>query len=147
MSTTDLELTGILLKSDVKKGRVRLCLVEDRIATAGGASRVVADNSWSTLTKAVPYTERYSVPYHFPLKGAPDDSGIRGECWVTLPSGRANAARRGRILGLAEELQRKEVLIVVRPKRYSFVSAAAANYGALVEGTALHFVGLEAVQP
>ena len=144
-STDTLELTGILATTDSYE-RLRLCLVDVLETPTYVGGRLVADSSWARLRDAVPYTTAYNVPYDFPLNGAPDDAGIRGECWVSLPGGRARAtvAQRARIVALAAELRGKEVVLTVRPKRYSFVSTAAHNYGDEVAGTSLQFVGLEA---
>lgn len=140
-----LELTGILAGPD-SAGRLRLCLVDVLETPAYEGGGIVADSSWARLLAAVPKTADYAVPYNLPLNGAPDDAGVRGECWVTLPKGKAaaTAARRARLEALAAELRGKEVTITVRPKRYAFASAAAHNYGSEVAGTALLFVGLEA---
>lgn len=138
-ATTDksaiLELTGILAKTDTYN-RLRLCFVD----TLEGESR--PDLSWSRLCSAVPdrEAEEYNVPYKINPGGRPDDAGIRGECWVTLPRARD---RQRRILDFAEELRGKEVILTVRPKRYSLVSRAEHNSGTEVAGTALEFVGLE----
>jgi hypothetical protein len=143
-----LELTGILATTDSYE-RLRLCLVDVLETPAYEGGRPASDHSWARLREAVPESKTYNVPYNFPLNGAPDDAGIRGECWVTLPTpakgarGRAAREQRARILALAEELRGKEVVLTVRPKRYSFVSQAAHNHGAEVAGTSLQFVGLE----
>jgi len=52
--------------------------------------------------------------------------------------------QKNRVLNLASELRGKEVVVTVRPKRYSFVSSAAHNFGEEVAGTSLQFVGIEA---
>jgi hypothetical protein len=131
-------LTGILATSDAF-GRLRLCLVDAL------PSRTVADTSWARLKAAVPDGGVYDVPYSFPLGGAPDDAGIRGECWAAVPGGRGRAARarRARMLALAAELRGKEVVLTVRPKRYSFASRAPHNSGAEVAGTSLQVCTLE----
>ena len=143
-----LELTGILATTNSYE-RLRLCLVDILETPTYEGGRLASDHSWARLREAVPESKSYNVPYNFPLNGAPDDAGIRGECWVTLPTsargprGRATRDQRARILALAKELRGKEVVLTVRPKRYSFVSQAAHNHGAEVAGTILQFVGLE----
>ena len=134
-----LELTGILATTDSYE-RLRLCLID--VLTGARFS----DSSWARLRAAVPPTTQYSVPYDFPLNGAPDDAGIRGECWVTVPGGRGRAARdrRARILALATELRGKEVVLTVLPKRFSFVSQARHNSGETVAGTSLQLCTIEA---
>lgn len=135
----DLRLTGVLAKSD-PSGRLRLCLV-DVLESRGGAY----DGSWRRLRAAIPPSAAYAVPYRFDLGGAPDDAGVRGECWITLPRGKA---RRRRLAEYAAALVGKEVEVTVRPKRYSFVSWARHNHGATVAGTSLQYVGgLEALAP
>jgi hypothetical protein len=140
-----LELTGILATTDSYE-RLRLCLVDVLETPTYVGGQIATDNSWARLRDAVPYSAAHSVPYNFPLNGAPDDAGIRGECWVSLPGGgaRAAVAQRARVMALAADLRGKEVVMAVRKKRYSFVSTAAHNYGYEVSGTALQFVGLEA---
>ena len=139
-----LELTGLLTTPD-KFGRLCLCLVEV-LEDPGGA---INDRSWARLRAAVPPTAAHGVPYDFPLGGAPDDIGIRGVCWATLPPAKSAPARarRGRILALAEDLLGREVVLTVRPKRFSFVSAKGRNFGEAVSGTTIQFVGLEARTP
>lgn len=134
----DLELTGILGASD-PQGRLRLCLV-DRLETRGEAY----DASWRMLVRAIPQggPGAAAVPYRLDNGGESDSAGVRGECWITVPS-----ARRARVEELARELRGREVLITVRPRRYSFDSRSARNRGARVEGTSLAFVGLEALEP
>lgn len=140
-----LELTGILAATDAHE-RLRLCLVD-----VLEGERPVPDNTWTRLRKAVPpsYGKAYAVPYDLPLGGSPDDAGIRGECWVSLPRaapgkrGRLARDHRARILALAAELRGKEVVLTVRPKRYSYISQARHNYGEEVAGTLLQFVTLE----
>ena len=140
-----IELTGILATTDSFE-RLRLCLVDFLETPAQKGGRQVVDSSWARLRAAVPFTTNYNIPYDFPLNGAPDDAGIRGECWVSLPNGRTKTGRlqKARILNLASELRGKEVVLTVRPKRYSFVSSAAHNYGEEIAGTSLQFVGIEA---
>lgn len=143
-----LELTGILATTDSYE-RLRLCLVDVLETPAYEGGRLASDHSWAHLREAVPESKTYNVPYNFPLNGAPDNAGIRGECRVTLPTpakgaqGRAARDQRARVLALAEKLRGKEVVLTVRPKRYSFISQAAHNHGAEVAGTSLQFVGLE----
>lgn len=140
-----IELTGILVAPD-DFGRLRLCLVDVLPSRERDA---VADGSWARLKQAVPYSSEYSVPYDLPQGGAPDDAGIRGECWITLPDGRSRESRgrRDRILALAKELRGKEVAVRVRPKRFAFDSGARHNDGAHVAGTALVLETLEALGP
>lgn len=135
------ELTGILATSDTH-GRLRLCLV-DRLEAREGA----LDNSWKLLTTVAPPVGGYAVPYKLDAGGTPDDAGVRGECWVSLPKSRKKGERE-RLAAFVEELKGREVAMTVRPQRYSFVSKAAHNYGAKVTGTSLTFVGgLEALAP
>ena len=152
MPSTTLELTGILATTDSYE-RLHLCLVDDLETPTYEGGRLTSDHSWARLRKAIPIPasgDAYNVPYDFPLNGAPDDAGIRGECWVTLSTpargarGRAAREQRARVLALAAELRGKEVVLTVRPKRYSFISQAAHNHGTGVAGTSLQFVGLEA---
>lgn len=141
----EITLTGILGTTD-SYDRLRLCLV-DVLPSRENDRKAGADQSWAVLRRAVPASDDYAVPYDFPLGGAPDDAGIRGECWVTVPGGRGKAAqgRRQRILNLAAELRGKEVTLTVRPKRYSFTSGASHNAGADVAGTSLLLVTIESL--
>ncbi len=137
-------LTGILASTDSYE-RLRLCLVD--LQESSGQ----VDASWSRLKAAIPKAKSgvvYKVPYDLPLGGKPDDAGIRGECWITVPGGRGASAqdRRKRILRLAEELLGKEVSIEASPKRYSFTSTAGHNSGETVAGTSLQLVSLEEIQ-
>lgn len=147
-----LELTGILATTDPYE-RLRLCLVDGLETPTVEGGRLASDHSWARLRDAVPESKNYNVPYTFPQGGAPDDAGIRGECWVTLPTpargarGRATREQRGRILALAKELRGQEVVLTVRPKRYSFVSQAAHNQGEEIAGTSLLLCNIEGREP
>ncbi|GFR88350.1 hypothetical protein ElyMa_002515400 [Elysia marginata] len=150
--SSTLELTGILAATDEHQ-RLRLCLVESLETTpikhTGGALRT-PDFSWARLRTAVPNeSKNFHAPYTLSLDGLPDNAGIRGECWATLPlaATRETRERRARILALAEELRGKEVVLTVRPKRYSFVSQAPLNRGEHVAGVSLQFVSLEPRTP
>ena len=135
--STDLELTGILTKTG-PSGRLHLCLV-DVLETQRGRY----DGTWRKLRAAIPPSAHHTVPYKFDLGGAPDDAGIRGECWICLPRAKA---RRKRLIDYAATLRGKEVRLTVRPKRFSFVSWANHNHGQTISGTSLQFVGgLEAL--
>jgi len=136
--TPDLELSGILATTDTYE-RLRLCLV-DGLTPVVGSGQLVSDNSWARLRRAVPESDAHQIPYNLPLGGAPDDAGIRGECWVTI-SGRKSPEKK-RILALAEDLRGKEVILTVLPKRYSFISQAGHNKGEGVSGVSLQFVSL-----
>jgi hypothetical protein len=129
MARGSITLTGNLATSD-SFGRLRLSFID--VLPRGGF-----DQSWARLTAAIPETGRYAVPYTSPTNGVPDDSGIRGECWIVVPR---DAARRRRILALADELRGKDVVVTVRPKRYSFVT----DTGLPRSGTALKLISLEA---
>lgn len=143
MSTQEvdtIELTGILASTDVNE-RLRLCLI-DYLTPKNGAD-IIADNSWYRLRKLIPSfntEDGYNIPYTLPLDGAPDDAGIRGECWITLPGSKKSKSRsvkehRKRILSLAKDLRGKEVKISMKPKRYSFIN----SYGETTAGTSLIF--------
>ena len=136
---TSLTLTGVLASTDPNE-RLRLNFV-DRI---GGKH----DASWARLQKAVP-PGGGRVPYVFPFKGAPDDAGIRGECWITVPGGRGREAqqRRRRVLALAVELRGREVTATVTAKRYAFVVKAGPNRGKREAGTSLQLKTLELWDP
>ncbi len=79
-----LTLTGILASTD-SFGRLRLCLVDVLPSQDRPGGR--PDGTWARLRAAVPARGGYRVPYDLPLGGAPDDAGIRGECWVTVAGG------------------------------------------------------------
>ena len=138
----NLELTGVLASSDSFE-RLRLCFVD------GLAGAAAADHSWARLRRAVPESEGHTVPYELPLAGEPDDAGIRGECWVTLPTARSRdaRARRARLLALAADLRGREVAVTVAPRRYTFVSRSGHNRGATVTGTSLQLVLIEERMP
>ncbi len=129
MARAPITLTGILATSD-SFGRLRLSFID--VLPKGGF-----DRSWARLTAAIPETGRYTVPYTSPTNGVPDDSGIRGECWIVVSRA---AARRRRILTLADELRGKDVVVTVRPKRYTFITDAGISRS----GTALKLISLEA---
>lgn len=128
MATT-LTLTGLLGKTDSRQ-RLHLYLVDVLPSREKSQSN---DPSWARLKAAVPRDGRYAVPYSASGEG----SGVRGECWVTTPSrgGAAVQDRRRRILAFAEELRGKEVVLTVRPRRYSCTNTA---------GTQLQLVSIEA---
>ena len=130
MRQATIELTGILATTD-SFGRLRLCLI-DFSETLNRR-----DFTWSRLAARIPASEEYSVPYSLPLEGKPDDIGICGECWVTLPR---DSKRRARILALATTLRGKEVSMTVRPRRFSFKSSSSHNHGDQAAGTSLQFV-------
>jgi hypothetical protein len=138
-----LTLTGILGTSD-GHGRLRLRLVD---YLPGGGQSAKKDYSWKRLKEVLPTREFRATPYSLPKGGAPDDAGVRGECWIVIPGGRggATAQRRGRLLTLAESLRGKEVEVEVVPKRYTFISQASHNRGAQVSGASLQLRTIEPV--
>lgn len=140
-AATKITLTGILTTTDAND-RLRLILVDILPSQEKDGRR---DASWARLKEAVPDSGAGSVPYEFVKGGAPDDAGIRGECWVTVPGGRGAAAvgRRRRILELAADLRGKEVVLEVKPRRFAFVSTARHNRGEQVSGVSLHLVTIE----
>jgi hypothetical protein len=136
MTNSTITLTGIMATTDTH-GRLRLCLV-DFLPSQESLKNARPDRSWQRLREAIPYSERHSIPYNFPLKGAPDDDGVRGDCWITLPSrGQGAKRRRQMFLNLAKSLRGKEVEVRVTPKRYTFESQSTHNKGDTVSGTQL----------
>jgi hypothetical protein len=128
-----LELTGLLGGGDPRE-KITLILLDQREERY--------DDSWRRLKEAT-VGGGGRVPYHLPQGGAPDDAGIRGECWATYPAarGRMAAARREATLSYLETLRGRPVVLTVRPKRYDFVS----KDGVRRTGWSLHFVGVEAL--
>ena len=107
-----IELTGYLGASD-NFGRLVLIFV-DRLQTPGWGR--VADQSWYHLVRSVPSCRGdRQVPYKKYDRSRAGPLGFRGECKITL--GRA-AAKKKRVLALAEKLLNQEVVVTVKPQDF-----------------------------
>ena len=125
-----LTLTGQMAVSD-KYGRLRLILLEESNITKE------LEGSYFKLKAAIPPSSGGSLPYTSSGDNAPDEDGVWGIVTLTPPKG-----RKKEYLRLAEQWQSKEVVVLVTPRRYSFVSKAHYNYGSQVTGTVLDLMYL-----